>query len=119
MRKLLFLISLISCNANAHSQTPREIKAFSADERYIVMLDVSNLNDYAQSYEVLVENRVLGTYTLKPGEDKKIRINVDVPRRGEWNHKIVSTRSVLQNGEMTRTEIETRVSVFGLEVDDQ
>lgn len=118
MRKLILLMGLICSFANAHSQTPREIKVFSGEDRYTAVFDVSNINDYPQSYEVLVDGRVLGRYELKPDEDKKIRINVDIPHRGSWNHKIVSTRTIPQKGESTRTEIESRISVFGLEVDD-
>ncbi|WP_028862793.1 hypothetical protein [Psychromonas aquimarina] len=114
MKKLLLVLALMPFFAAAHSQSPREIRAFSAEDRVTVAIDVTNLNSYTQSYEVIVDGSVLGKFTLVPDEEKKIQLNVKVDKKDAWNHKIVSTRSIPGKGQTTRSEIESLISIYGL-----
>lgn len=103
---------LLPSLALAHSQVPREMRKFVATERVDVALDVTNLNSFSQSYEVLVKGQVLGVFTLKPDETRKVQLNLRVEESDKWMHKIVSTRSIPREGENLRTEIETLISLY-------
>ena len=79
-----------------------------------VGIQVANINNYVQSYDVLIDGKVLGNITLKEREKREIRVSIKVDKKNAWNHKVVSTRSVLKEGQTTRSEIQTLVSVYGL-----
>ena len=115
--KALFLaiaIAIFPTLLNAHSQTPLQIRLFSAEDNVTVGIQVANINNYVQSYDVLIDGKVLGNITLKEREKREIRVSIKVDKKNAWNHKVVSTRSVLKEGQTTRSEIQTLVSVYGL-----
>ncbi|GAL18855.1 hypothetical protein JCM19235_2278 [Vibrio maritimus] len=112
MKRFFLLAALLPPLALAHSQTPREIKKFVATENVPVAIDVTNLNDYTQTYEVIIEGKVVGTVSLKPDETRKIQLNLKVTELDKWTHKIVSTRSIPEKGQTVRTEIESLVRLY-------
>ncbi|MGR5283753.1 hypothetical protein ACP3V5_00415 [Vibrio maritimus] len=112
MKKRLALALLVPALAQAHSQTPREIKKYVAAERADVALDVTNLNTYVQSYEVIVEGKVLGRFTLSPDESKKIQLNLKVEGFDRWTNKIVATRSIPDKGDAVRTEVQSLIRLY-------
>ncbi|GAB2666545.1 hypothetical protein [Vibrio panuliri] len=119
LKKTLIAAMLFSSvGANAHSQIPRHYKKVVLTEKVAVPITVQNLNSYAQTYEVMSDEKKLGEITLKPNEKRKFNVTVRVSDTERWVKKEISTRSKPREGQTVITHIFTTANLFRASVED-
>ncbi|MET4694225.1 hypothetical protein V5J35_004311 [Endozoicomonas sp. NE40] len=103
----IFLL-LLSTSAFGHSQYPSRIVKEPFYEEQVVEITLNNLNSYVQSYEVSVDEKIVGTVkNLGSGIERRLTVNLKGVREGE--EKLVCSTSILDRGQSVRTRVCTKV----------
>ena len=110
---LIFVIALItSATVSAHSQIPKTYKKFVATEQVSVPVTIENLNAYPQSYDLFVDEKRIGRFTLAAKAKRSLRVIVDINRADAWVIKEISTRSVPREEDTIVSQIYTKVELY-------
>lgn len=103
----VFLL-LLSTSAFGHSQHPSRIIKKPFYEEQAVQITLNNLNSYIQSYEISVDDKVVGTVkNLGPEVERKLTVSLKKIREG--TEKLICTTSILDKEQSVRTRICTKV----------
>ena len=116
-QRIIFLILFCGTTIFAHSQTPTKfggkedkLNSISPKQVKVVTISIQNLNSYTQQYDILVDNRKIGT-TQKLIKHQVLKLNVPVKinKSNTLETHYVCTLSVPNNSkEMFKTKICTK-----------
>lgn len=113
-RLLIAAALAFSAGATAHSQLPTEYKKFVVQKRVLVPIEVTNINDFNQSYDLFVDDVRVGRLALKSGETRKVKVPVSADTANRWVRHEIHTRSIPRKGEKLITRIFTKVKLYRL-----
>jgi len=123
-KKIIFLILLCSTSIFAHSQTPTKfggkddkLNSISTKQVKVVPISIQNLNSYAQKYDILVDNKKIGTtQKLIKHQVLKLNIPVKINQTNKLETHSVCTLSVPNSSkEMFKTKICTKTYLYWIE----